>query len=133
MVDVEVPFAVSALAVDAMVELFGSIEPVLKVIARVVESAVESVVSVAVRVDDPATEELTVKVTTPDEVEVPDATDTLSLPPRLETRVTVLPDTGFDCASMRVTVKVESVDPFAGTVLELATKVETLALTAPGE
>ncbi len=51
----------------------------------------ESVESVAVNTDDPAVEELTVKVTTPLEFEAPDAAEIVSVPPLLDERVTVFP------------------------------------------
>ena len=73
------------------------------------------------------------KVTTPAVVEVPEAADTVSLAPRLETKVTVLPESGLEFASFNVMVRVEVLVPFAGIELELAARVETVELTAPGE
>ena len=63
-------------------------------------------------------------VTTPLAVEVPDAAEIVSFAPREEVRLTVLPDNGFEFASVRVTVIVKVEEPFAGTVLTLATTVD---------
>ena len=73
------------------------------------------------------------KVTTPALVETPDALDTVSLAPRLEVRVTVFPEIGFDCASFNVMVNVAGFVPLAGKVPAFVTTVETIWLTAPAE
>ena len=57
---------------------------------------IESVVSVAVNVEVPIVDDFTVNVTTPEALDAPDALEIVSVPPRLDARVTVFPDTGFD-------------------------------------
>lgn len=79
----------------------------------------------------PATVDLTVKVTTPEAFELPDAAEIVSLPPRLEERVTVLPDTGFKLLSFNVTVIVEVVLPSAVIEVGDALTVERVAETPP--
>jgi hypothetical protein len=54
---------------------------------------IESVVSFAVNVAAPEEVELTVNVTTPEALEVPEGAEMLSEPPRLEVRETALPET----------------------------------------
>ena len=71
--------------------------------------------SVAVNVDNSATVDLTVKVTTPELLEDPEAADIVSFPLLLEASVTVLPETGLPWASFKVTVIVEVVEPSAVT------------------
>lgn len=71
------------------------------------------------------------KVTTPKALELPDAAEIVSVPPRLDERVTVLPETGFPFASFKVTVIVEVVLPSAATDVGESLTVETVALTAP--
>ena len=83
-----------------------------------------SVVSVAVKTGAPVVLDLTVKVTTPEPSEAPEAAEIVSVAPRLEARVTVLPETGFEFASLRVTVTVEVVLPSARTEVGLATTVD---------
>ena len=63
------------------------------------------------------------KVTTPLELDKPDAAEIVS-PPRFEERVTVLPEIGFEYASVRVTVMVEVEAPFAVTDVGDATTVD---------
>jgi len=123
-VEVEVPFAVSADAVEVTVEILGLTEPVLKVKTGALVKTIVSVVSVAVRVALPAKEDLAVNVTTPTELETPDAADKVSLAPRLEAKVTVFPGIAFEFASSKVTVIVEVAKPFAVIELGLATVVE---------
>ena len=83
-----------------------------------------SVVSVAVNMGEPAVVEVTVKVTTPLEFEAPEAAEMVSVEPLEEARVPVLPETGLEFRSLRVTVTVEAVEPFAGTDVGLATTVD---------
>ena len=90
-----------------------------------------SVESAAVKVAVPATADFTVKVTIPLAVEVPDAAEIESLPPRLDVRVTVFPEIGLDCASFRVIVKVELEVPLAASVLKLELTLESIGLIAP--
>ena len=70
-------------------------------------------------------------MTTPLALDVPDAAEIVSVAPRLEARVTVFPETGLEFTSLRVTVSVEVVDPFAVTDIGLAAKVLCAAVTPP--
>jgi hypothetical protein len=79
----------------------------------------------------PTVVDVTVKVTTPEPLEGPEAGEIVSVAPRLEASVTVLPETGLLLASLSVTVIVEVVEPSAVTELGEAPTVEALALTAP--
>ena len=54
-----------------------------------------SVESVAVKTGAPAVVDLTVKVTTPEPSEAPEAAEMVSVAPRLEDRVTVFPETAW--------------------------------------
>ena len=60
-----------------------------------------SVESVAVKTGAPAVVDVTVKVTTPEPLDAPEAAEIVSVAPRLEARVTVLPETGFSSTSLR--------------------------------
>ena len=93
---------------------------------------IESVVSVAVKTGVPTVEEVTAKVTTPFTDDIPDAAEIVSVAPRLELRVTVLPETGFKFASLSVLVTVAEEDPLATKLAGLADTVETKAETLPG-
>ena len=57
--------------------------------------------------------DLTVNVTTPEAPERPEAAEIVSVAPRLEASVTVLPATAFPYASRSVTVTVDVVEPSA--------------------
>src|ERR1035441_1459690 len=92
-----------------------------------------SVLSTAVNCGPPAVLDFTVNVTTPEELELPDAAEIVSVAPRLEESVTVLPWTGLLFASRSVTVIVEVVLPSAATLEGLDETVDTDALTAPAE
>lgn len=59
--------------------------------------------------------DFTVKVTTPPAFELPEAAEIVSLPPLLDERVTVLPETGLEFTSFKVTVIVLVVLPSAAT------------------
>ena len=52
--------------------------------------------------------------------------------PRLEDKVTVFPDTGFEPPSLKVTVMVEVEEPLADKVEGEGVTVESEELTAPG-
>ena len=56
---------------------------------------------------------MTVKVITPLALDAPEAPEMVSVAPLEEARVTVFPETGFELRSLRVTVIVEEVLPFA--------------------
>ena len=83
-----------------------------------------SVESVAVKTGAPAVVDFTVKVTTPEPSEAPEAAEMVSVAPRLEASVTVLPETGLEFASLRVTVIVEVLTPSDSTEVGLATTVD---------
>jgi hypothetical protein len=69
-----------------------------------------------------------VNVTTPFASDGPEAAEIVSLAPRLEARVTVLPATGLLAAFFKVTVMVEVVTPSAATEVGEAVTVELAAL-----
>ena len=106
-------------------------ELAVKVTEAVWATTTESVVTVAVKTGEPGVVDFTVKVTTPEASEVPEAAEIVSLAPRLEARDTVLEATGVPPPSLRVTVMVEVVAPSAGTEPGVAATVE-LALLAGG-
>jgi len=83
-----------------------------------------SVTSVAVKTEEPAVEDFTMKVTTPETLESPEAADIVSSAGRLEARVTVLPGSGLLAASRNVTVMVEVVTPSLATDVGLAATVD---------
>src|SRR6476469_5465045 len=90
----------------------------------------ESVVSVAVYVVASATASLTVKVAVPEAFVTPLTVVIVEEPPDLAS-VTVLPTTGFDCASFRVTVTVAVAEPSAVTEAGAAETVDCAAVTVP--
>jgi hypothetical protein len=67
----------------------------------------------------------------PDALEVPEAAEIVSAVPRLEVRVTVLPETGLPLASCKLTVMVAVVEPSAGIEFGAAVTVEVPAFTGP--
>ena len=71
------------------------------------------------------------KVTFPAALEGPEAAEIVSVGPRSEASVTVLPATGLPLASFRVTVIVDVLTPFAGTEAGLADTVEFASAAAP--
>lgn len=81
--------------------------------------------------DEPAVVLVTVKVTTPEALDAPDATEIASLAPRLEVSVTVFPETGLELPSFKVTVIVDIAVPFAVTDVGEELIVLTVPLTAP--
>jgi len=91
-----------------------------------------SVVSVAVNVGLPAVRDVTVNVTTPKELEGPEAAEIVSRAPRLDTRLTVLPGTGLLFKSSSVTATVELLTPSAVTNPGEAVTVDTNVSTGPG-
>jgi hypothetical protein len=107
--------------------------PAVKVTVAVgVMTRLESVVSVAAKASAPAVVDFTVKVTMPEPSLDPEAALMVGEPgPKDFARVTVLPETGLRLASLRVTVIVEVVVPFAVTEVGDATTVEVEADAAP--
>jgi hypothetical protein len=114
--------------VAAIVEVVVLGAPGTKVTVAVWVSEIELVVSVADKVAVPARVDLTVKVTTPEAFEAPDAAEIVSDAPRLEAKVTVFPATGLLFESSRVTVTVEVDIPLAVTEDGEALTVELAAL-----
>jgi hypothetical protein len=88
----------------------------------------ESVESVAVKVGEPPMADFTVNVATPEADEVAEAGEIVSVMPRLEASVTVLPEIRSPLASLSVTVMVEVVLLSAGTEVGLAVTVELAAV-----
>ena len=84
-----------------------------------------SVVSVAVKTGAPAVDDFTVNVTTPARVEAPEAADIVSVAPRSDASVTVLPETGLPVPSSNVTVMVAVLAPSATWVVGEAISVES--------
>jgi hypothetical protein len=137
MVAVLTPSARSEVGEAATVEVSASAGGIaVKVTLAVWLTVTLSVVSVAVNTGDPGVEEVTVKVTTPESLEVPEAAEIVSVPAaRLDASVTVLPGTAALVASSKVTVMVAVVLPSASTELGAAATVEVSAsagVVAPG-
>jgi hypothetical protein len=127
------PSAVTpVLGLAVAIELTALTAPTVKVTVAVCVIVTLSVVSVAVKTGEPAVVDFAVKVTTPEELELPEAAEIVSAAPRLEASVTVLPETGLPLASFSVTVIVEVVAPSAATVFGVADTVDCAAVTAPG-
>ena len=85
----------------------------VKVTVAVWLTITPSVVSVAVKTGVPAVMEETVKVTTPAMLEAPEAAETVSVAPRLDASVTILPASGVLLPSFKVTVMVVVPVPLA--------------------
>jgi hypothetical protein len=75
--------------------------------------------------------DFTVKVAIPEAFVVPETVVIVSVAPRLELRVTVLPEIGFDVLSFKVTVIVEVVVPSAVIEVGDALTVDCALDTAP--
>jgi hypothetical protein len=131
-VDVETPLAVTEVGDAVIVEWVGSGAPAAKVTVAVCAITIPSLVSVAVNTAGPAVVDFTVKVTTPFVSEVPDAGEIVSVAPRLEASVTVLPAARLLPESFKVTVMVAVLTPSLATVMGMATTVELVALGIAG-
>lgn len=131
-VEVVVPSATTEVGEADTVELAALTAAERKVTVAVCVTVTLSVVSVAVKTGEPAVEDFTVNVTTPEPLETPEAAEIVSVAPRLEASVTVLPGTAALVASFRVTVIVDSVAPSLATVVGLATTVEVAASAREG-
>ena len=129
-VEVVTPLAVTKLGEAITVEFAALVVVVENVTVAVWATTTLSVVSVAVKTGVPAVEDFTVKVTTPAEVETPEAAEIVSVAPRLEASVTVLLATALLLASFRVTVMVDVATPSFATVAGLAATVELAAEAA---
>lgn len=92
-----------------------------------------SVVSVAVKEATPEVADVTVNVTTPDDVDDPEAAEIVSTDPvRFEANVTVLLGSALLYTSSSVTVMVEVANPLSSTAVGEATTVDWEALVDPG-
>ena len=129
MVDVEVPLAVTEVSDALSVEWVESGAPAAKVTVAVCAITIPSVVSVAVKMAEPAVVDFTVKETTPVVSEMPDAGNIVSVAPRFDVSVTVLPAARLLLESFKVTVMVAVLIPSLPTVMGMAATVE---LVAPG-
>jgi hypothetical protein len=83
---------------------------------------------VAVNTAAPTVVDVTVKVTTPEVLEGPEAAEIASIAPRLEARVTVSPATAAPALFVRATVIVEVLVPLAVTEAGEADTLELAAL-----
>ena len=92
----------------------------------------ESVVSVAVNVAVPEFVDAVVNVATPLPFVVPETVASVLETP-VDATVTVLPDTGLELLSFKVTVIVEVVVPSAAIVVGLATTVDCAADSPPAD
>ena len=102
-------------------------------VAVCVIARLPSAVSVAVKTGEPGVAEVTLKFTTPLASDNPEAAEIVSVAPRLDASVTVLPATGLLLASSKVTVIVEMAAPSAAAAPGAADTVEVPAFTAPAE
>ena len=105
-------------------ELVALTDVGVKVTVTVCATTMTSVVSVAVKMAEPAVVDFTVKVTTPETLEGPEAAEIVSVVPRLEASVTVLPEMGALVRVKRVTVMVDEAAPLAVTEVGDAVTVE---------
>jgi hypothetical protein len=130
-VDVATPSATTLVGLATTVEVVAETPPMTKVTAAVWVIVIVSVVSVAVSVLVPAVVERTVPVVCPLALVTAAGCTIVSVAPREEAKVTVLPATGLLLVSRSVTVSVDVATPSAVTVVGLATTVEVVADTAP--
>jgi hypothetical protein len=130
-VDVATPSAVTVVGLALTVEVAADTAPTVNVTAAVWVMTRASVVSVAVSVLVPAVVERTVPVVWPAALVTAAGCPIVSVAPREEANVTVLPATGLPLASRNVMVSVEVVVPSATTVVGAAATVEVAADTAP--
>ena len=131
-VDVATPLAVTDVGEALTVEWVGSGAPAANVTVAVCAITIPSVVSVAVRMAEPAVVDFTVKVTIPFVSEMPDAGNIVSVAPRLDASVTVLPAAGLLLESFKVTVMVAVLTPSLPTVMGIAATVELVAVGIAG-
>jgi hypothetical protein len=131
-VDVVTPLAVTEVGDAVTVEVVGSGAPTAKFTVAVCATTTLSVVSVAVKTAESTVVDFAVKVTTPFVPEVPEAGKIVSVAPRLEASVTVLPETGRLLESFKVTVMVAVLIPSLATVIGMAATVELVALGIAG-
>ena len=89
--EVVLPLAVTDVGRATTVDWAAVGTPAVNVTVAVWVMVMASVESVAVKTGAPATVDFTVKVATPEEFEVPETVVIVSVAPRIEERVTVLP------------------------------------------
>jgi hypothetical protein len=123
-VEVETPSSVTDIGEAETVDWAALTEPAAKVTVAVWVIVTESVASVAVKLGAPEVDDFIVKVATPEAFVVPETVVMVSVAPRLELNVTVLPETTFEFASFKVTVMVEVVLPSAAILVGEATTVD---------
>ena len=104
-----------------------------KVTVAVCATVTVSVVSVAVKTEEPAVEDFAVKAATPDALVVEELVESVSVAPRLETRVTDLPASGLPPISLSVTAIVEVARPLFATMMGEATTDELPALATAAD
>jgi hypothetical protein len=130
-VEVATPSAATVVGLAVTVDAAADTAPTANVTAAVGVRGRLSVVSVAETVLVPTVLDWIVPVVWPLTSVAATGCVTVSVAPREEATVTVLPLTGFPFVSFNVTVIVEVATPSAVTVPGLAVTVETLADTAP--
>jgi hypothetical protein len=104
----------------------------MKLTEAVWVSVIKSVVSEAVKTEDPAVEDLTVKIARPELSVVAEAGEIESAAPRFDVKITVFPAIGLPFASTRVNTRVLTDDPLAVTVVGEASRVDRPALGGRG-
>jgi hypothetical protein len=130
-VDVATPSAVTVVGLATTVDALADTAPAVNVTAAVCVTVIASVVSVAVSVPVPAVVDRTVPVVCPLTLVTAAGWTRVSIAPRDEASVTVLPATGLLLPSRRVIVIVDVATPFATTVVGLATTLDVVADTPP--
>jgi hypothetical protein len=130
-VEVATPSAVTVVGLAATVDAVADTAPAVNVTAAVGVTVIASVVSVAVSVLVPAVVDRTVPVVCPLALVTAAGWTMVSVAPREDANVTVLPLTELLFTSRSVIVIVEVVVPSAVTVVGLAVTVDVAADTAP--
>jgi hypothetical protein len=130
-VEVATPSAVTVVGLAVTVDAVADTAPAVNVTAAVCVTVIASVVSVAVSVPVPAVVDRTVPVVCPLTLVTAAGWTRVSIAPRDEASVTVLPATGLLLPSRRVIVIVDVATPFATTVVGLATTLDVVADTPP--
>src|SRR5439155_262024 len=124
MVDVVLPLATILVGLATTEDWAAVAVPAVKVTKAVWVTVMVSLESVAVRVAAPAVVDFTVKLATPLALVLPETVAMVSVAPRSEASVTVLPGARLPLASFKVTVIAEVVPPSAVTLPGLAATVD---------
>jgi hypothetical protein len=119
-----VPLAVTEVGLAVTEDCEVETAPAVNVIEAVWLTVILSVESVAVRVGVPEMLDFTVKVATPEALVVADEGEIVSVPARLELRLTTLPAMALPVPSFKVTNTVEVELPLAVTEVGLALTVD---------